>query len=248
MIQNVRYTLLGVTLLIITGAWAQTTTAVQPFDKIIISPHIQVMFKEGNEESVNIQSTTVDKSKIHIEVENKILRVYLEGAKDIEKNEKDYTNGHKEKHSIYQGTVVIATITYKTLHQLSLRGDEKQLCESAIKGDKFILKIYGESDVVFNEVNVGELVTTIYGESSVQFLSGSVASQKYTAYGEGKVNSLSINGNSSSITAYGEASFRLNVRDEIKITAFGEAKLYYTGNPVIKKGLQIGKVQIEQMN
>src|SRR4051794_5667143 len=98
------------------------------------------------------------------------------------------------KQPIYQGTVVTAVIIYKTLHELSLRGDEKQLCKSAITGDAFTLKIYGESDVVLNEVKIDKLTVATYGECNVTFLSGSVTSQKYTAYGEGKINSLSISG------------------------------------------------------
>ncbi len=248
MIQNTSYIMLIIALFIVTHTFAQTITVVKPYDKIIVSPHIQVTFVEGSEESVNIESCTVDKSKIHIEVKDKTLRVYLEGAKDIEKNEKDYRNGYKEKHSIYGGTVVTATITYKTLHEFSIRGEEKQLCKSAITGDKFTLKIYGESTVVLNEVKVGELVATTYGECNVTFLSGSVSSQKYTAYGEGKINCLSLSGASSTITAYGEADFTMHVSDQIKITAFGEARLRYVGNPVIKKGINIGNVHIEKMN
>ncbi len=246
--QTIRYIMLSVASIMVSGAFAQTVTAVKPFDKIIVSPHIQVTYVEGSEESVTIESSTVDKSKIHIEVNDKTLRVYLEGAKDIEKNEKNDRNGYKEKHSIYQGTVLTATITYKTLRELSIRGDEKQLCKSAITGDAFTLKVYGESDVTLNEIKVNELTAITYGECNVMFLSGSAASQTYTAYGEGKINSLSIDGKSSAITAYGEADFTMNVSDKIKITAFGEARIHYMGNPVIRKGLNIGDVHIEKMN
>lgn len=248
MIQKFTFLMLIAALLFVTHSFAQTVTTVKPFDKIIVSPHIQATFVEGDEESVSIESSTVDTGKIHIEVKDKTLRVYLEGAKDIEKNETDYRNGYKEKHSIYQGTVVRAVITYKTLRQLSIRGDEKQLCKSAITGDKFELRIYGESDVVLNEMKLDELVAATYGECHVTFLSGSVASQKYTAYGEGEINSASLSGKSSAITAYGEADFTMNVSDEIKITAFGEAKIHYKGSPVIRKGLNIGEVHIDKLN
>lgn len=243
-----RYILLGAVLLMVSYSFAQTTTAVNPFDKIIVSPHIQATFVQGSEESVHVESSRVDTGKIHIEVQNKTLRVYLEGAKDIEKNEKDYRNGYKEKHSIYQGTVLTVVITYKTLRQLSLRGDEKQFCQSPITGDNFTLRVYGESDVVLNDIKVNELTVATYGECKLTFLSGSVASQHYTAYGEGTINSLAIGGKSSAITAYGEADFTMNVSDEIKFTAFGEARLHYKGSPSIHKGIVIGEAHIEKMN
>jgi ribosomal protein L31 len=228
-------------------AVAQTSTPVDHFNKIIVSPHIQVTFVEGTEESVTIEKSTVSKDKINIEVHNNTLRIYLDDAKEITKNKKDYENGYKEKHSIYNGTVVTATITYKTFNELSVRGEETQVCKSLLKGDKFRLKIYGESHVYLNEVNLGELQTTIYGESFLDIKSGTIKNQKYTVYGESKINSLGINNNTTKITAYGEANFRINTSDEIKITAFGEASLQYKGNASINKGLHFGEMQIAKI-
>ena len=227
---------------------AQTTTVVKPFDKVIVSPYIQVTFVEGNEESVTIGSNAVSNDKLNIEVKDKTLRIYLDDAKEITKNKKVYDNGYKEKRSIYNGTIVKATVTYKTLRTLSVRGEETIVCSSNLTGKKFNLKIYGESHVVLKEVNLGELRTTIYGESYLDIKSGSVTNQRYTTYGEGKINSLGINNNSTKIIAYGESDFSLNVSDAIKITAYGEAKLQYTGNPVITKGLHIGEMHIDKID
>ena len=71
---------------------AQTTTNVSPFTKIIISPNIQVTFVEGNNESVTIEKSTVISDKIHIEVKDNTLRIYLDGQKDFPKNEKTNKN------------------------------------------------------------------------------------------------------------------------------------------------------------
>src|SRR5260221_7970375 len=242
---------LGVTIVILLmfkAAFAQTSTAVHHFDKVIVSPHIQVTFIEGNEETVAIEQSTVSKDKINIEVKNGTLRIYLDGAKEIDKNETTYENGYKQKRSIYNGTVVTATVTYKKLNELSIRGEETQVCKSLLKGDKFRLRIYGESHVLLNEVDLGELQATIYGESYLDIKAGSVADQKYTVYGESKINSLAIEGNTTRITAYGEADFRVNVSDEIKITAFGEATLAYKGNPRINKWFHIGEMQISKID
>ena len=229
------------------GIYAQVT-AVKAFDKIIVSPYIQITFVEGDKEEVNIENCTVDKSKLHIEVNNKTLWVYLDGAKQIPKNETTYKNGYKEKHSIYHGTVVTAIITYKTLNDLSIRGEETQLCKSPLAADKFNLKIYGESKVVFNEVNFGELHTKLYGESTLEIKAGTIKEQRYTSYGESKINTIAVNGRTSYITAYGEAEFTMNASDKIKMTAFGEAKLHYKGDPEIVKGLHFGDMQIDKMD
>lgn len=243
-----KYCITALLLFGFTNTFAQTITTVTHFNKIIISPHIQVMFVNGNEESVNVESCTVDKSKLHIEVNNNRLWLYLEGAKEFDKNEKDDKNGYKEKHSIYDGTIVTAVVTYKTLNELSIRGDEKQLCKSLITADNFSLRIYGQSQVIFNEVDLGELQTKMYGESTLEIKAGSINSQKYVAYGEGKINSVAINGITSDITTYGAANFRINASDEINIIAFGEAKLEYKGNPTINKGLHFGELHVNKID
>src|SRR3954465_9308521 len=109
-------------------ATAQTKT-VDHFSKVIVSPYIQVTFVQGDEESVTINDIKVDQNKLHIEVSDKTLRIWLEGAKDIPKTEKDYSDDHEETHPLYHNTSVVATVTYKTLDALSIRGEEEQLCK-----------------------------------------------------------------------------------------------------------------------
>lgn len=237
----------GIFLLIVSAVSAQTKMT-SPFSKVIVSPYIKVTLVQGDQESVTVNEIHVDPGKLHIEVNDKTLRIYLEGAKDIPKNEKDYSNGYKETHPLYEKTSAVATITYKTLNAVSFRGEEDHLCKSPINGDKFNLTIYGESNVTFSEMNLEQLTATLYGEGSLEIKAGSVKDQKYTCYGENKVNALAINSNTGRITAYGNADLKLNVRDRIKITSFGEAELNYKGDPVIDKGLHFGDMVINKMD
>ena len=234
-------------LLMATAAIAQTKNTA-PFNKVIVSPYIQVTFVQGSEENVTINDIDVDPNKLHIEVTDNTLRIYLEGAKDVPKNERDYSHGYKETHPLYNKTSVVATVTYKTLEALSVRGEENIVCEGPVNGDEFTLKIYGEPNVAFNEMNLQKLSATLYGEGTLEIKAGSVKDQKYVCYGEGKINSLAIEGNTSRLTAYGMADFKLNISDRIKITAFGDAKLHYKGNPEIDKGLHFGDMQIDKMD
>ncbi len=237
----VLFSLIGV------AAFAQTKM-ISPFNKIIVSPYIQVTLVQGDQESVTVNEMHVDTGKLHIEVHDKTLRIYLEGAKDFPAYEKDYSSGYKETHPLYRNTSVVATITYKTLEALSFRGEEDQFCKSPIKGDKFVLKIYGETNVTFNEMNLQQLSATLYGEGTLEIKAGSVKDQKYTSYGESKVNSMGINSSTGRVTAYGRAEFKLNVADRIKITSYGEAQLHYKGNPVIDRGLHFGDMVINKMD
>lgn len=235
------------TLLFIETAFAQDIRAVAHFDKVIISPHIQVTLVEGEEETVSIESNKVTAEKLNIEVNGKTLRIYLEDAKEVTKDTTVNENGIKMKRPIYNGTIVIATITYKSLNDISVRGEETLVCKSLLKGNNFKLKIYGESHIYLNEVNLKKLQASIYGESVLEIKSGTIQSQKYTAYGESIVNALGIENKETKITAYGEAEFKINASEKIKITSYGEALLEYSGDAEINKGLNIGGLNIRKV-
>jgi hypothetical protein len=217
------------------------------FEKVIVSPNIQVTFVEGDTESVLIEQCSVERSKLHIDVSNNTLSIYLEGAKDFPKGEVMNNDRNNERYPLYKGTIVKAVITYKVLNDLSIRGEDSHLIKSPIAAEKFNLKIYGESEVVFNQVDFGELQTKLYGESKLEFKAGAINKQRYTSYGESKITSLAVKGRSAYITTYGESDFSMNVSDIIKMTAFGEARLSYKGDPEIVKGIQLGEVQIERV-
>lgn len=243
-----RNTITLIFLIACAGIWAQHKTIdVKQFDKIVVSPHIQATFVQGGNEQIQIESNTVSDDKVNVEVNGKTLRIYLDGAKEVTKNEKVNKDGYKRSKSIYNGTVLIVTITYKNLKELSLRGEEKFIGESPLTRDRFKLKIYGESQVYLNEVNLDELHATVYGESYLEIKKGNVNSQKFTAYGETKINTLGVSNKFTKIIAYGEGSYRVNVSDRLKVTAYGEATVAYKGNPELDKGIIIGEATIRRI-
>lgn len=225
----------------------EKTYDVQNFDKIIISPHIAVNLVEGDEESVRIDEAGVTEDKINIEVDGSTLRIYLEGAKMVTKSEKVKDKNHNMSKSIYNGTQVRATITYKTLNTLSVRGEERIELQSKISQKDFTMRVYGESQVYLSDVNLNRLKVTIYGESYLEVKNGSVDNQRYIAYGESKVNSLGIDNASTKITAYGESDFRVNVSERLKVTCYGETHITYEGSPDVDRGIVIGEATIKKI-
>jgi hypothetical protein len=228
--------------------YAQEVVTVANFDRVIVSPHVQVTFTRGDKESVTIENCSVSRDKVNIESNGKTLRVYLEGAKEVTKNEKAGGDEQNRRKSLYQGTVLTVAISYKTLHDLSVRGAETIHLKSKIDQDHFNLVMYGEAQVDLDEVQLNTMHTTSYGESSLTLKSGSITDQRFTSYGESKIDALAIKNSTSTATLYGEAELRLNVKDQIRVTSFGEAKIGYKGSPAIKRGLNIGKVNIYQID
>ncbi|EAQ99917.1 head GIN domain-containing protein [Maribacter sp. HTCC2170] len=229
--------------------WAQEKTiSVGHFDKVTVNPHIEATFVQGDKEQVQIESCTVSMNKVNTEIKGKTLRIYLDGAKEITKNEKVKENGYKRSKSIYNGTVLKVIITYRNLEELSLRGEEKFVCESPLNSDRFQLKIYGQSQVYLSQVDFNELQASIYGESFLEIQSGRIDRQKYTAYGETRINALGIKNNSTKIVAYGEGSYRVNVSKRLKVTAYGEATIAYKGSPDVDRGIIIGEATIQSID
>ncbi|MDY8137530.1 head GIN domain-containing protein [Aquimarina sp. 2201CG5-10] len=224
------------------------TIAVDHFEKVIVSPHIQVTFKEGNEESVTIENAKLPLEKINMVVSGKTLHIYLDGAKTVTKTKTVQKNGWKQKVPIYKNTMVTAVVTYKKLQDLSLRGEETFVCESLIKADKFKLKIYGESQVYLNNVQFNSLSSSIYGESYLEIKKGTIGKQRFIAYGESRINTLGVDNQITKITSYGDGSFRFNVSENLNITAFGEANVAFEGDPKIKKGLVFGEATVRKIN
>ncbi len=246
--KNISFFLLLLFLFNIENIQAQSKTiTVNHFDKVIISPHIQVTFIEGDKEAVYIENISVPIKKLNVEVIGKTLRIYLDDAKMVTKSEKVDDEKWKGKRSIYKGTIATVIVTYKNLEELSLRGEETIICESLLKVERFRLKIYGGSQVYLNKVALGMLQTTIYGESFLEIKEGTIEKQKITAYGETKVNTLGVHNTTTKITAYGEGSYRINVSENLKVTAYGKATIAYMGNPNVNKGIIIGETTIQKI-
>lgn len=223
------------------------TISVQSYNKIIISPHIEVTLQEGDDELVVIENSEVPRDKINVEVVNGTLKVYLDDAKTYTKSKKVKDDEWSGKQSAYSGTMVNATITYKSLKKLSVRGEETIRCTSTVDQQDFELTIYGESQVYFNEMNLHYLTVSIYGESYLEIESGRVSEQKYKAYGESEVNTLKMENSFTKITAYGESEFKINVKDRLKVTSYGEAEIEFEGNPDVDKGLVLGEGSIRKI-
>jgi len=247
--QLIKMMLVGTLLVLAQLPGSAQPGSVASFKKVIVSPYIQVTFVQGDKEGVTINDMVVDSSKLHVEVDGGTLRLYLEGAKEVPHEHQVYSNaGAPKSYYQYPGRAVVATVTYRTLEELSLRGEETHVCSSPLNAVKFTVHMYGTCKLVFDSVHFGELHTTMYGASTLDINTGAVDEQYYTCYGEGKINTAAITGRAAKLTAYGEAEFNLNVSDRIKIIAFGEAKLRYKSNPEIVKGLHFGPLDMKQID
>ena len=226
---------------------AQTTIKLKSdFDKIIVSPHIETIFKKGTEPSIVIVDINVPVEKFKYEVNRGTLQIYLEGAKTYTKHKKIVIRNAERKVPLYRGRVAKVIITYADVKIFSLRGEEKMTFQTPLVQKQCKLRIYGKSEVTMHTVEVDRLEVSIYGESLLNMQKGSIQKQKITAYGASTVMASDVISEETKLTAYGDGIFKFNVSERIKVTSYGEATVLYKGDATLKKGIVIGESTIRK--
>lgn len=222
--------------------------AVLTFQKVIISPYIEVVFKQADQESVVIDRSKVDREKINIEVNRKKLHIFLDDAKVIGKNEDVKINGNKRRQDIYQGTQASITVYYKQLEKVEIRGEEQIDFKDAINIEDFDLDSYGSPKLYFESISAEEFKVALYGESYLEIKGGIVDFQRYRVYGSSEVNAMALESTETKIAAYGDNHIVVNVSEKLKVSAFGDARIQYKGNPKIANGLKIGDTSLQKID
>ncbi len=214
------------------------------FDKIVVSPKINVVLVKGDKEGVRIVYSKISEQKIYAHVSGKTLQLYLDGARIIEKNHYVPEDNYQHKVAMYRDVSVTAYVTYTSLRKLVVRGEEAVSCNSMISGDEFILRAYGESKITLDSLNVTDFVIALYGENKLRVSHGSVSQQTYRLYGENRIDNSGLNSETVFTSIYGEAKVRLNASNQVRITSFGEPQIEVSGTADIRKGLMVGRANI----
>ncbi|ELR73925.1 hypothetical protein C900_00089 [Fulvivirga imtechensis AK7] len=220
------------------------------FDKIVISPLIELVLIKGNSESIKLETSNMDTEKVNIEIKNKTLRIYLDKAKMKVKYRKRDENGvrHWTNKSMYPGVKVKAYVTFRELKKLQVRGEEAVTCNDIIDVDIFKLKVFGKSEVRLAAVQADVIKVSLYGENDLYIDSGRAAKQVYKGFGENKVVASKVLGRLVRTKNYGEGNFYVNASQKLNIASFGDFRVTYEGHPRVRKGLSLGYADIERQD
>jgi len=247
--QNKMFITLIISLLSFSFSNAQSETIeVSPFKEVIISPHIEVIFKQSDKESVVIEKSKIDTEKINVEIDKKTLHIYLDDAKVVAKEEEVVVNGIEQDRSIYNGTEATISVYYKDLEEVEIRSEEMINFEDAIQTEDFDLDIYGSAKVYFNRITAEDFKVAMYGESYLEIKDGNVNFQRYRCYGKSEVSAVDLKSAETKIAAYGNNHIVVNVSEKLKVSAFGEARIQYKGNAEVNNGLKIGETVIQKID
>ncbi|MDN5202481.1 head GIN domain-containing protein [Fulvivirgaceae bacterium BMA10] len=225
----------------------RTSRELKSFDKIIVSPLIELVLIKGDKESISLESWNVEEDRINARVKGKTLRIYLDKAKVNVKYKKGSTPERWRWQRMYKGGGVKAYVTYKTLKHLQVRGDEQVVCNDPLINKKFRIKVYGEADVTLASVEADYMKTSLYGENLLEIKSGNAHQQVYKVYGSNVINTKKLNSRWTKASVFGESELAVNVSDVLRISAIGETEIYYKGSPEIQKGMIIGNTHFRRI-
>ena len=233
------------TLLIFAGsAAAQDTISLQPFEKIIASPHVNVILEKGDKESIRIEYNDIPKNKVNVVVRGSKLKIYLDHARIVEKQVRLHREGYSTKEGIYKDQSITAYVTYKSLKGLEIRGDQELRCNGEINADKFKLKAYGETEIHLASLHTKKFKASVYGENQVTIKSGETDRQVYRLFGENKINSRGLKSVFTTTRIYGEGTISVNATDEVHVSVMGEPRINIEGTSIVSKGIVLGKADI----
>ena len=191
-----------------------------PFDKIKVGPRIELVLTEGDFEEATFEFDNINPENLNVEIKNGTLQLYLDHAKNLEKQVRTKTRYGKTSEGIYHNGRVVAHITYRSFNKLIVKGEERVIVDGKVNDQTFKLKVYGDSDITFEDLNADKLKVKLYGDTRLNINGGSAGFQKYTLYGDHMIDTHNFYGQKIKAVSFGESVFRANP-EKFKITALG---------------------------
>lgn len=210
---------------------SQINQKLKPFDKIVVSPKIDLILVAGDTESIRIDYNGVDERDIIISQRGKRVHVYLDKGK---------INLYRR----YRYANITAYVTFKSLSLIETRGEGQVVCDGKITSKKLKVRAYGENDIRLAHIEARTVKARLYGENILRITEGEAGHLSYKMYGENKINTRGLTSVTSSATIYGEGRVSLHTSEELRVNSFGEPSVYVSGSPLISKGIVFGHANI----
>jgi hypothetical protein len=214
------------------------------FNKVIVSPCVNLVLSQGEAESIRILYNGIPEDKVNVKISGNKLRIFLDKSRITEKQTHSWYGGQKLSRGIYNGKSITAYVTYKSLKGLEVRGRENVRCEGTVGAKKFKLKVYGESEVYLSSLQSEKLKASIYGENKVTIQSGETNMQVYRLFGENRIETGGLRSKLTFTRIFGEGEIRLNASKEVRVNAVGEPAITIEGAPYISRGIILGHADI----
>ncbi len=219
------------------------------FTKIEVSGAFDTFVEQGNEESVKIEAEGIDPKKIITEVNQNILKVYVEKGN-------------------YQNIRTKVYITYKRLEGIARGGSGDLNCKSdisatnvkisssgsgniTIKGkikaqQHLVIAVSGSGDAQLGVLAADDLDLSISGSGDVQVSSGDVKKQSLSISGSGDISAFGLKSDVCSISIAGSGDVNVTANKSLEATIAGSGDVNYKGNAQLTKSRITGSGEIKR--
>jgi hypothetical protein len=214
------------------------------FTKLVVSPKINLVLMQGNEEQVRIRYSGVDASRIQVRKNGNKLAIFLEDARVIDPRKRKPGDNDGPRVSRYHNAVVTAYVTYRELEKLQVRGAEEVTFNDSLDVRKFKLKAYGQTEINVPGIEASYFKASLYGQNILTIQHGQVDQQKFRLYGENKIDTRKVKSTDVAAVIYGEGRLRVAASHELLLTSFGEPQIELSGGGLVQKGIVFGRPDI----
>jgi len=194
--------------------------SVSGYHGVSVSGSVELFLTQGNEESVVISADDTNiRDKVITEVDNGILRIYLERKNKIQI---DWPNKNK----------IRAYVSVKGIDYLSSSGSGKMHIEGNIKADKLKVDISGSGNVE-GAVTTKEFSLGISGSADAD-LSGTAEKSEFHISGSGNIKSYDFSTQYCNASISGSGNVRVTVTKELSAHISGSGNIFIKGDGLIR--------------
>lgn len=206
------------------------------FNKVYVSDRIDLLLEESSTARAWVSYENVAAEDIRLEVKSSTLRVYLEGCRRGCRDNK-YPDARVQLH-----------LNYKQLEKLVVMGDQRVEHLGDIRQDAFVLKSYGDGEILLDSIHTYRLKLALFGDSKLYVRDGIVNDVVVKTFGDQQVDLANLASQSSQVRVFGDSELDLRVHEALRLSVFGDADIRFSGNPSINRKLVLGEVSINHLD
>ncbi len=182
---------------------------VEKFNGIVLKGSANVYVKQGNNQSVVVESNEDLQSLIETDVDGSTL--YLSTKRNI------------------CPSALNIFIVVKDINEIAIRGSGNIQTGSQIKTDNLKVSINGSGDVKM-DVSAKMLMLKINGSGDVK-LKGDAELASFAINGSGDINAFGLKVRAANVAIRGSGDVRINAVEELEVHVSGSGDVEYTGSP-----------------
>jgi len=209
--------------------------SVSGYHGVAVSGSIELFLTQGNEESVVISADDTNlRDKVITEVDDGVLRIYLERSKN--KIQIDWPNQKK----------IRAYVSVKDIDHLSSSGSGKVHVEGNIKTDKLKVDISGSGNLE-GAVTTKDFSLGISGSADAD-ISGTAEKSDFHISGSGNIKSYDFSTEYCNASISGSGNVRITVTKELSAHISGSGSVFIKGDGLIRDYSASGSGKFKRVN